>query len=97
MKKNPTSPKLSVTESAWAAFFEEQKVDDLDTLRAEGWMTVADVATALGRTYASADRLLRGSGNFERREVQADPGSGKVRRMNVFRPKLGVEYPADNR
>lgn len=49
-QKSPSvkSPASSVVESAWDAFFEQNKMSDVDELRADGWMPIAEFSARQG-------------------------------------------------
>ena len=80
-------PKMSVVESAWAAFREEIKTDNLDELRAEGWMTVVDCAEAMGLPWTVVRNRLERNAGIEKRQVVSGE-SGQRRKVNIYRPRV---------
>lgn len=87
-KKRPTvaSPDL---EKAWSAFFEEVAVCDPIELKKEGWMTNAEIITAVKSTNEGgrqiADRYVR-LGILEKKSAKIIV-DGKKRNLNFYRPK----------
>lgn len=79
-------------ESAWNAFFEAAKMDDIDTLRAEGWMTTNDYVDACISRGINVDhrraKYILSSKEFDVKQVVLKLDD-KSRKMNVYRPKVG--------
>lgn len=89
MKKKPT-PATSKLDTAWSAFFESQKLDDPEKLRAEGWRTPQEIAETLGTTINSARTLCSRNaeaGKFEQKKARIPTGHG-AREAWLYRPKL---------
>lgn len=81
-------------ESAWNAFFEASKVDNIEELHAEGWMTIQDYVDASNAKGIPVDarrakHLLTTNANLEKKTVTIAQDDGQARRVNVYRPKVG--------
>jgi hypothetical protein len=80
------SPDLT---KAWSAFFEEVAVCDPIELKKEGWMTNAEIITAVKSTNEGgrqiADRYVR-LGILEKKAAKIMI-NGKRKNVNFYRPK----------
>jgi len=86
-KKKPRVAPAALT-AAWDAIIADQKLDDIDALQAQGWMTVADYGERAGLSdAASRGRLdcMLGTGLLEKKNVRIKTRSG-VRSVSVYRP-----------
>lgn len=89
MKKKPT-PAASKLDAAWGAFFDSQKLDDPEKLRAEGWRSPQEIAETIGTTTNAARTLCSRSaeaGRFEQKKVRISTNHG-AREAWLYRPKL---------
>jgi len=87
-KKKPrvAAPDLS---AAWDAIIADQKLDDIEALQAEGWMTVADYGERAELSDAAARSKLAGmlgAGVLEKKTARLQTGNG-VRTCIIYRPQ----------
>lgn len=76
-------------DAAWQAFFESQKLDDVDRLRADGWKTVEEILCSIGGSEACRQRIDLAAKRGQLEKIQANIISGnKRRKINFYRPKV---------
>ena len=75
--------------SAWQKVFDSMAVDDLDSYKAEGWMSADCFATQAGITLDSARCMLRRmaqSNKVEAKKIRAMVGK-VIREISIYRPQ----------
>jgi predicted ArsR family transcriptional regulator len=87
------SPKPSVVEAAWSAYFKAEETDDLEALRKEGWKTAGDAAKLMSISKCAARKRLESNRDVEQKSVKAFCG-GVTRTINVYRPRIAVDPAA---
>jgi predicted transcriptional regulator len=86
-KKSRVAP--AALRAAWDAIISEQRLDDIDALRAEGWLTVGDYRERAGLSDAAARSKLAamfGSGVLEKKTARLQTSNG-VRVCIMYRPQ----------
>jgi hypothetical protein len=83
--KNKTPSKL---QQAWARFFKDAAVDDLEAYRSDGWKTVDEIATQSNTSLSTIHSRIRRSRNLEWKTITAANSSGVARKVTIARPKL---------
>lgn len=78
---------------AWRAIIQSAKLDNLDKLHAEGWMTVQDYVDACNAEGIEMDTRRAKHILSTNPDVESKPVSilysGQTRKLNVYRPKVG--------
>jgi hypothetical protein len=90
-KKKSSSPKTekpSVVHAAWAAFHESNRVDDLQELLNQGWKSVYQLVDEIGGPVSTINSRLRSHPAFEKKLFRVRLGTGPIREVTFFRPKL---------
>jgi len=89
----PTKKKARVAaadlNAAWDAIISDQRLEDINALRAEGWLTVGDYRDRAGLTDAAARSKLAGmlgAGVLEKKTARLQTGNG-VRSCIIYRPQ----------
>jgi hypothetical protein len=83
--KNKAPSKL---QQAWASFFKESAVDDLEAYRSDGWKTVYEIAAQSNKSISTVHCQIRRSQDLEWKTIKAMDSKGVVRRLSIARPKL---------
>ena len=87
-KKKPRVAPAALT-AAWDAIISEQRLDDIDALRADGWLTVGDYRERAGLSDAAARSKLvgmLGAGVLEKKTARLQTSNG-VRTCIIYRPQ----------
>lgn len=75
-------------QDAWDSFFKETAVDELGTYKTEGWKTVEEIASHLGKSISTVHSQVRRGDNFEWKTITALDSRGVARRRTIARLKL---------
>lgn len=87
--KNKQSLAPAAVDAAWQAFFESQKLDDVDRLRADGWKTADEILLSIEGNLGSRQRIDQAANRGVLEKTQANMLSGsKRRKVNFYRPKV---------
>lgn len=88
-KKNKQSVDPAPVDAAWQAFFDSQKLDDADELKAQGWRTIDEILLEIGEDSRARQRIDQASRRGMLEKTQASIFiSGKRRKINFYRPKV---------
>lgn len=79
----------AAVDAAWQAFFESQKLDDVDRLRSDGWKTIDQILSSIGGSMACRQRIDLAAKRGELEKIQANIiSSNRRRKINFYRPKV---------